>query len=175
MLRVSFVFLPLCKSFEKYFILQSKLVTINTLQCILILPLLKFLKAFQILLVALFVERKGKASYRKGYKNLLRSSVSNSSVLIYMNLFYQVIISSFMSTACLKPELNRSMKNCINGAIVKIKKNKKKTTKYQNLLERETRKLEKPTCRSMQTKDQSAVNQKINCTTQEESSSSKAA
>lgn len=70
-----------------------------------------------------------------------------------------------MSTACLKPELNRSMKNCINGAIVKIKKNKKKTTKYQNLLERETRKLEKPTCRSMQTKDQSAVNQKINCTT----------
>lgn len=34
-----------------------------------------------------------------------------------------------MSTACLKPELNRSMKNCINGAIVKIKKNKKKNTK----------------------------------------------
>lgn len=35
-----------------------------------------------------------------------------------------------MSTACPKPELNRSMKNCINGAIVKIKKKIKK--KQQN-------------------------------------------
>ena len=138
---------------------ESELVAMNTLLCILILLLLKFPKAVKILLVAFFVERKGKASYR----HLSRGSVSSSSVLIYMNLFYRVIIASFTSSACLKPELNRSMKNCINGAIVKIRKKEK--TKYQNLLERLTRKLEKPACRSMQTKDRNAVNQIIKCTT----------
>lgn len=75
-----------------------------------------------------------------GCKDLSRCNVSNSFVLIYMKLFHQVIISYFRSTACLKPELNKLMKYCINGAFVKIK-----TTKYRNLLERLTRKLEKPT------------------------------
>ena len=112
-------------SYHKYFALHSNSSSF------------KISKGVYDLVSAFLCREKRKGLISKGYKDLSRGSVSNSSVLIYMNLFYRVIIASLTSTACLKPELNRSIENCINGAIVKMRKK----TKYQNLLERLARKL----------------------------------
>ena len=118
MLKVSFSFHCYVRFLGNTLSFQSKVVTVSTLHCILTwFLLLKFGKA-------LSLREKAMSLVSTGCKDLSRCNVSNSFVLIYMKLFHQVIISYFRSTACLKPELNKLMKYCINGAFVKNKNNK---------------------------------------------------